>query len=401
MRFLRRARRPATPEERLTAVRGLGARSASIPALLRALDDPSPDIVREALRRLSEVGGPAEADVLRERLLMVDLAVLRDWAAALRRLGDASASIAVCVAGLRAERTGTRLAGAIALGELGDTAALTPLLGALRDTVAGVRRSALLSIAGLGGPPEIGRPCAAMLFDVDDGVRAVAVDALTSVSAQLDADLRPALDDPSPRVRRRVGDHAATLRAETVSRLLADPNADVRATTAWSLTHHSRPDLAAVLVAHLSDTVWEVRRALCRALAATGDADAVAALIPRLADDHPTVRAAALNVLADMPGDALGTAIARSLPGSPARLRRALVYALVRCPAHVSVPILATSAVDTDPGVRLAVAHVAGAVADRRSGDMLDLLATDLDPVVRHASAAARARLTRTLRGLR
>ena len=389
MRFPHRVRRPATPTERLRAVRVLPAEAGSIPLLLDALDDPSADIVREALDRLAAVAGPTEAGVLRARLLGVDLAVLRDWAAALRRIGDAPASIAVAAAGLRAEDTATRLTAAIALGELGDRAAVPPLAGALRDAIAGVRRSALLSLARLGGPPETGRACARMLYDVDDGVRAAAVEALTVLSRRLDEDLRPALDDPSVRVRRQLGDHAALLQPQGVGRLLADSNPDVRAAAAWSAARHPRPDLAPTLVAHLADPAWEVRRALCRAIGATGDRSAVRALVPVLADRNPTVRAAALNVLSELPGDEFGALIAGSLPAASARVRRALVYALFRCPEGLRVPILAASAADPDTDVRLAVAHVAAGVADVRAAGILALLAEDSDPAVRHAATSA------------
>ena len=388
MRFHRGIRSVGDPSDRLRAVRALPDTPASIPPLLQAVGDPSPEIAKAALTKLSGLAGSREVTYLRERMLAADPSVVRQWAATLREIGDMALSVDTATRGLRSDATGTRLAAAVALGELGGPCAASALLVALRDPIAGVRRCGLLALAAISPQAEFGQHCRMMLFDSDDGVRTAAVDALVALAVDADRCLRPALDDPSLRVRRRLGDYAALLRPATVDRLLADSHADVRAATAWSLAHHPRPDLTDGLVDRLSDAAWEVRRAACRAIGVTGDEAAIRALLPKLGDPDATVRAAALNVLAELPGHDFCHLIAGALPSTEPLLRRALVYALVRCPEDTSIPILALSAADPDAEVRLAVVHVAGTLAEPRRAVMLGRLAADADPAVRYAATA-------------
>lgn len=56
--------------------------------LIAALDDPSPEVVRCAIRRLTGIEGDRAADALRARLLSADLSLSADIAIALRRIGD-------------------------------------------------------------------------------------------------------------------------------------------------------------------------------------------------------------------------------------------------------------------------------------------------------------------------
>jgi HEAT repeat protein len=387
MRRPRRYKSLDDPNDRLRVVRALPNTPASIPPLLQAVGDSSPEIAKAALAKLSGLARSPEASYLRERMVAADPSVVRDWAATMREIGDLRLSVGTAIRGLGADASGTRLAAAIALGELGDPRATSALLIALRDPIAGVRRCGLLARAALGPQPECEQRCRAMLFDSDDGVRTAAVDALVALSIDPDRCVQAALDDPSPRVRRRLAEYAALLRPATAGRLLADPQADVRAAAAWSLAHHQSPDLTDHLIDWLSDTAWEVRRAACRAVGATGDETAICALTPMLGDPNATVRAAALNVLAELPGHELGRVSAGALSNAEPDLRRFLVYALIRCPATISVPILAVHTADSEADVRLAVVHIAGALDDPRCAPMLAPLAADADPAVRHAAA--------------
>ncbi|HEY3765110.1 MAG TPA: HEAT repeat domain-containing protein, partial [Gaiellales bacterium] len=154
-----RRRERADPTARLRRVRALPPTPAALPELIRALADPSTDIVSAALTALAHIGGAAEAEHLRGMLLTVDLGLVPDVAATLRTLGD-RAAVPAAVAGLADSSLGTRMAAATVLGVLGDPAAVAPLAAALADPIAGVRRCALTALAQIGPAPDVEAACA-------------------------------------------------------------------------------------------------------------------------------------------------------------------------------------------------------------------------------------------------
>jgi HEAT repeat protein len=392
IRWPRRARDGRDPTARLRAVLALPDSPEALPKLLAAVDDPSPDVAKAALARLPQFAGSADTKYLRQRLLEVDLAVVREWAAALRALGD-EAGLLTAVSGLHSRVTGTRMPAAIALGELRDTRATTPLIRALDDPIAGVRRCALESLAMLGPDPQIEQGCQRLLFDRDPGVRGAAVHTLCAIALDLDDTLRPALRDPSAGVRSQVARHAPSLRTQTVEALLRDPVAEVRLTAAWTLTRAPRRDLLHAIADLLHDDAWQVRHAACRAATTAGHRDAVDVLIPLVADTHPTVSGGALNALEEICADDLASAIGDALPKSGPTLRRSLVYALERCPTTNVMRVLAGQVDDPDPDVRIAVAYVLGALGYKEAGGVLVVLLNDGDRAVRHAAEIAAQRI--------
>ena len=158
------------PSERLRTVRG--SRSSS--RIVGALEDPSPEVARAAIMRLVELDGPRAAGVLRERLLIADLQVVGDVAAALRALGD-TAAVGVAVGGLSDESYTRRLAGSRALGVLGDPRARDPLRRALRDEIAGVRMAAFEALGTLEPDEGTAPACLLLLTDPNSQVRVAAV----------------------------------------------------------------------------------------------------------------------------------------------------------------------------------------------------------------------------------
>jgi HEAT repeat protein len=389
-----RRRAERDPSARLRAILALPDSPEALPALLAAVDDQSPEVAKAALARLPRFAGPADAAYLRERLLAVDLAVVREWAGALRELGD-GVSVVTAIRGLRAPRVATRMAAAIALGELRDTRAVKPLIGALEDPVAGVRRSALGSLAMLGPDPDAEHGCQRLLTDRDPVVRVAAVNAVCAIAIDADERLRPALKDPTTQVRRELANHAASLRANTVESLLRDAQPDVRSAAAWSLTRIPRPDTLEHLAALLCDDAWQVRRAGCRAVAVAGGREAIDLLLPRLADPHPTVSGAALNMLEDICGDNFASVIGHALQTVDHHLRRALVYALERCPPHAALPVLSGQVGDANADVRIAVAYVLGEGGSEPAAGLLRVMLADHDRAVRHAAESALQRVPR------
>jgi HEAT repeat protein len=318
---LRVGRRRPSGGERLLAVRALPDDRTSVPSLLRATGDPSIDVARAALGRLASLGGPAEAAVLRERLLRVDVALVADHARALRALGDAASSD-LCREGLRAADVGVRLSAAIALRELADARGGDALREAVRDPVAGVRRAALEALAGLGPDERNAGAAQALLCDPAADVRRAALRTVVAIAVEPGPRIRPCAADPASAVRVELARHVGSLEPDTVTRLVSDPDWDVREAIAWALVSSPRPDTVPGLIELLADPDRRVRRAACRAAGAAGAEAAVDRLLAALGDESILVRDESLAALRAILGPGLSRRLAAALatPDIPARV---------------------------------------------------------------------------------
>lgn len=154
------------------------------------------------------------------------------------------------------------------------------------------------------------------LSDEDHHVRIEAVRALVSLDCW--ADVAVASADLDRQVRVAVAQGLATIGvggAEVVRVLAVDRDALVRAAalTAWASLGCDSDD-AALAVAALKDSAWQVRQGAARGLAAAHASIAVPALTSTLEDPHLDVRKAAVIALAQRP----------MLPGVSEALLRAL-----------------------------------------------------------------------------
>ena len=147
--------------------------------LTAALDDPSPEVARVAMRRLVGLLGAGAAAALRARVLRVDLSLVADFTKALQRIGDDEV-LGIATTALQDQRSTRRLAAIRALGALADRRAVQQLRAALDDDVGGVRAAALDALAQLGedGGASIGADCARLVSDPIPHVRIAAVRAV-------------------------------------------------------------------------------------------------------------------------------------------------------------------------------------------------------------------------------
>lgn len=373
-------RRDATA--RLRAVAALPDDPSSCPALLEATRDPAPEVARAALRRLRSLGGPEHFDVVRNGMLVCDLALVTDYARVLRERADPHA-VDAAIRALGAEPYTRALAGALALGELGDPRAAAPLRGALGHPVAGVRRAALDALRRLGRDDATAAACARLLVDKHAAVRRAAVHATGRTAKHPGALLGPALLDPDPLVRRALAAYTATLPSRDAAALLEDADRHVRHAAAAG----SGRAQAAVLVEVLrADGYWEVRAQAARTLGALGDRDTADPLGRALADAHAIVRVAALRALRVLLAERdLLAALDRQLEDPDPALRSATLYALGRLTTTALDRHVTALVGDSAPDVRLALVHTAE-VACRDPGALLRTLSHDGDATVRHAA---------------
>ena len=355
MKDLARRSLEPDPNARLLALLGLSGETPSLPALLAATADPSPDIARVALRRIGEIGNASAAAELRARMLDVDPGLIGDFASTLVSLGDAEAS-ELALAALREGGAHRRMAAASALAALAVPAQAPELRFALDDSLAAVRWRVLEVLTRVGSNDDA-PACAELLSDGDPSVRTAAVEAV----AKLDPNPGPALErlvaDGAPQVRQALAKRLGLFGEASAELLLADRHRSVREAAIAA----SRPAQTQTLIRLLeADPVVEVRMAAAHRLAGMGVETGRQALVEALADRSAMVRSAALSAMRDALGQEAAVAyLLDALDGSPPKLRQGIVYAFSHLGAVEAEEALVELTTDPDRDVRLAVVHCA------------------------------------------
>lgn len=371
--------RSADPTERIRAV----SSSRSAEALVRALTDPSPEVIRAAIRRLVEVEGARAVPALRSRLLTSDFAVVPDIATALAQQRDTGA-VDVAVCGLSEEPYTRRLAAALALGVFRDARATQPLRAALHDPIAGVRAASIRALSKVGPEDVTAEGCVQLLSDRDAQVRLAAARALGRIGPGVHRQLARLADDPDPLVRTEAARYVAGLPERDAERLFGDPDQMVRQTAALSAGAHQVPVLARLLTA---DRTSEVRRAAARALGGMAPDVAADVLSWGIEDPDELVRAAALHALERaLTRTGAVSWLSRELASARPERRRWSLYALAHLNAREASTDVWRLADDPEPEVRLALIQAASRVVSDPI-PLLCYMATDPDLAVQ-ASAA-------------
>jgi HEAT repeat protein len=177
--------------------------------------------------------------------------------------------------------------------------------------VTGRRRS--VALAGHTGDHAAARSA---LSDPAPSVRVSALGALDRLGSLTDDDLRTALADAAPAVRRRGCELARSHPAVDVAAQLGDPDPSVVEMAAWALGEREEAMAVPALVA-LASAASGHPDPLCResalaALGAIGDPAGLPAIIGAL-DDKPAIRRRAAVALAAFEGPDVDAALRRCL----------------------------------------------------------------------------------------
>ena len=352
--------------------------------LIAALDDPSPEVARCAIRRLTGIEGHRAADALRARLLSADLSLSAEIAIALRRIGDECA-VDIAIAGLRDRLYTRRLAAARALGGLRELRAVNPLRAALADEIAGVRMAVLgaLGEIGPGAGADAGDDCARLLSDRDPHVRIAAVRAIARLGLAAGTRFVSAVCDADPMVRLEVARHLSGLPENAARTLLADPDVRVREAAAHAAGKEHLDELAHLLI---QDPSSDVRHAAAITLGDLDDRRALDALLAAVEDQDAIVRMAALRALVQLLTEA-GAAgrLCRELRSVRPERRRAAVYALAHLHVLAAAGDVSRLVDDPDHDVRRAVLQTVDELM-RDPVAVVRHLTSDNDPEIRNAA---------------
>lgn len=156
-------------------------------------------------------------------------------------------------------------------------------------------------------------------------VRATALGALARMGRLTDDDLRGALADADPEVRRRACELAASHPEVDLLPMLADPETAVVETAAWALGEQAGDDDATVdAVAAVATTHADplCREAAVAALGALGSPRGLPAILTATAD-KPAVRRRAVLALAPFEGPEVDAALQRALEDRDWQVRQA------------------------------------------------------------------------------
>jgi HEAT repeat protein len=303
-------------------VQALGAvgQPAVLP-LITALRSPKERTREGAARALGRIGGTIQEPAYLR--LMVDplvgalkdslLTVRRAAVWALGRIGprleptQRGLPLESLILSLRDPAPDVRDMAASVLGRMGESRGIRPLVSALEDENALVRKSAAEGLDALGWHPTTRSDEAVYFVATRHWERAAA-----AFPEAVPAVLR-ALQDHSPEIRaaaaKILGQAGTPQVIEPLVQALHDPDSQVRRSAAHAIEQAGAPQALEALLAASRDPDHEVRRAVARALGHTADSRAIPTLISAIRSRSPELVKAGAQSLVQIGGPAVGQLI--------------------------------------------------------------------------------------------
>ena len=299
-------------------------------------------------------------------------------AGALGRLGD-SRAVEPLIAALKDPNTDVRYTAVEALGKIKDPRAFQPLMAALNDSkgeVGKVRAATVLALGEINDPRAF-EPLMAALNDSEGEVRAAVVQTLRKNGKIKDLALQlliKHMDDPW--VSKEIIPAVADFGSSAVEPLLATlrPEFSIRDYAIAALVRIGRPGVG-LMVTALKDPNKNVRRSVIEALGKINDPRAIEPLIFALKDSDSEVRILAaealgnilnftayMNMLASTKEDSPTVPVVAALKNANPYLRLGAVDALgrLREPDSKTIDAMAIALKDADWRVRVIAAWALG-----------------------------------------
>jgi len=326
---------------------------------------------------------------------------------------------------LKGNNSRSRARAASSLGKLGDKRAVEPLIAALKDNDASVRRSAAEALAELDWQPATDLQQAYYLVASQKWTEAVklgppAVEpflvalkaptgsrdfAVHQAARQAFAEIGPIAVEPAIAALKDkdAGLHYSAVVAlgilrdkravEPLIAALKHDDRTVRSESATALREFGDKRAVEPLIAALKDTDDGVRRFAAGALGELGDKRAVEPLIAALKDQNNYVRSYAATALGSLGDERAIEPLIATVNDADRKVRWLADSALVRLADKGSADRLAAHLEDKDPRVRAAVVSTLARMGDRRAFEPLVAALKDKDPEVRGMAASALEKL--------
>jgi len=291
-----------------------------------------------------------------------DYYIRRTAAKALGDLGD-SCAVEPLLLVMRDREERVRQAAAEALGKLGDARAFQPLVAALKDQDRDVCLAASNALVRFGDAAV-----ESLVAELNDGtpvVRLMAIDALAKIGgARALPSFVTALKDPDKDVRLAASNALVSIGGPAVELLMAEStntNSVVRQLVIEALAKIGDARAVRSFVAALNDPDREVRLEASGALVKIG-APAIDGLIDTLGDPHEEVRLAAVEVLRQIGAPTVKPLIAAS--DSPNEFVRQLASEMLEKIRDVKVKPLLEKLRDNDWSARNETAEALGRIGE-------------------------------------
>jgi HEAT repeat protein len=271
---------------------------------MRQYAEKNAAIRKAAIEKLVGMGSPAiEAIVASLKLNPPHLQTL-----AIEALGKIKDPRSVKVLITCMERDSLKKEAVEALGEIGSSAAVEALIEAFHDDKPWIRSGVINSLKNIKGGPEIADIFLRALKDTNWEVKKSAAAALGELGVSRAVNpLIDALRDGFVGVRGaaaaalgEIGDRNAV---EPLIIALRDKNSDVRGNAAWALSKLDDTGAVDPLIRALKDINWWVRSAAAYSLGEIGDRYAIGPLIGVLKDRDHNVRKNAVEALEKLAGE--------------------------------------------------------------------------------------------------
>ena len=347
----------------------------------------------EAIRPLAVVLGWMEGQAMERALsrLLGNPEARKEVVEALIRHGRRVTDL--LVEQLTADDLEVRQAAVMALGRMGDPAAV-PALTAVLQT------EPQLAILTAGALAKIGdlRPfeaLIAMLGHPEAAVRQAIISALNSMGhPEMPARIRTLLEDPDPRVResavRIAGYFSYPQCIERFLERTRDPEADIRRATVEHLPYLDDKRGFSLLVDALSDDSPKVRAAAAKALSHVEGPEALPHLLEALEDADPWVRFYAARSIGRHGLTESAAALTERITRDPAHyVRIEAIKALAMIDGKDTVPLLKPLLKDPDPDIARAAIRALGRMGHPGAQASLLEALRSTDPELRIAALHA------------
>ena len=276
------------------------------------------------------------------------------------------------------------------------SAAVLPLIGAVRDADANVRLSAVKALGAIEDPRSVAALIQALRTDQDAQVRNMAAWALGQIEdrAAVPALVQAMAGDRAVEVRRtstwalgQIEDPAAV---DGLVRAMRDADGEVRETAVWALGQIQDRRAVPGLAAALKEGDVKVRRHAAWALGQIEAREAVPGLVAAMRDADQEVRTTAVWALGQIEAPEAVPGLSGALRDADANVRRQAVWALGQIGSDAAVaPLSSLLQSDPDTEVRTTAAWALGQIGRDAAVPALSAGLRDRSPKVRVQSAWA------------
>jgi HEAT repeat protein len=371
-------------EVRIAALRALGTLNAhdQVGAIVLALGDADASVRANALRALPDVCPPATPALLAtiENLLRdSDVSVRAQAAVALARFGETGRGLPMLDQLLRDADPNARVHALDALSEIGTGFIAAPVIQALRDTLAIVRRAACRTLAQI-QPDDAIDPLVERLGDPDPAVRSAAASALRAFGEKAKPPVLSALHAEDTRVPEAALDALGVNDPDLIAPLSDYAQREIEQVRRWREIAAAIPQdsrAMTLLCEAIESRTARSELRLVKTIGLLGHRDAMDLVGKSLRSRNPDTRAAAIEALDTLGHRQLAKQITPLLDDAPAKAGLAPVEALQQLMAQA------------DGWLRALAARAAAELNVRELVPVLHTLADDPDSLAREAARAA------------